>query len=188
MVDRPGHRKWASVRRPKRAGLATGSHVLDVAVGTGLLAREASFLVGHTGSVIGLDPGPRVCSPRPDVRCRSGLSVLALKSCRWHRRAPITSRWATRSGTYRTLLRCSASFTACSSRAAPSACWKSPSRAVGSAASCFRCTCGRWCQWRAGSREDREENLRDCCGSTTANNLRMWGAAMHFGRLGCGRV
>ena len=51
-----GTGSWYRRDALKRAGLATGSHVLDVAVGTGLLAREALFLVGQTGSVIGLDP------------------------------------------------------------------------------------------------------------------------------------
>ena len=39
-----------------RAGLAPGMHVLDVATGTGLVAREALTLVGPGGSLIGLDP------------------------------------------------------------------------------------------------------------------------------------
>jgi demethylmenaquinone methyltransferase / 2-methoxy-6-polyprenyl-1,4-benzoquinol methylase len=40
----------------RRAGLASGMRVLDVATGTGLVAREALALVGREGSVIGLDP------------------------------------------------------------------------------------------------------------------------------------
>ncbi len=39
-----------------RAGLSAGQHALDVAIGTGLVAREARAIVGDTGSVIGLDP------------------------------------------------------------------------------------------------------------------------------------
>lgn len=39
-----------------RAGLAPGMNVLDVAVGTGLVAREAMTLTGPGGRVIGLDP------------------------------------------------------------------------------------------------------------------------------------
>ena len=38
------------------AGLAPGARVLDVAVGTGLVAREALAVVGPGGAVIGLDP------------------------------------------------------------------------------------------------------------------------------------
>lgn len=37
------------------AGLKAGDHVLDVAVGTGLVAREACSIVGPSGRVIGLD-------------------------------------------------------------------------------------------------------------------------------------
>ena len=40
----------------RRAGLAEGMHALDVAVGTGLVAREAVGIVGEGGSVVGLDP------------------------------------------------------------------------------------------------------------------------------------
>jgi demethylmenaquinone methyltransferase/2-methoxy-6-polyprenyl-1,4-benzoquinol methylase len=39
-----------------RAGLARGMRMLDVAVGTGLVAREAIGVVGDRGCVIGVDP------------------------------------------------------------------------------------------------------------------------------------
>jgi demethylmenaquinone methyltransferase/2-methoxy-6-polyprenyl-1,4-benzoquinol methylase len=39
-----------------RAGLGPGMQVLDVATGTGLVAREALRLVGPSGRVVGLDP------------------------------------------------------------------------------------------------------------------------------------
>lgn len=39
-----------------RGGLAAGMRMLDVAVGTGLVAREAARMVGDRGSVIGVDP------------------------------------------------------------------------------------------------------------------------------------
>lgn len=39
-----------------RAGLAPGMHVLDIATGTGLVAREALATVGAAGRVTGLDP------------------------------------------------------------------------------------------------------------------------------------
>ena len=48
----PRHRRQAL----RRAGLAPGMHVLDIATGTGLVAREALTIVGAEGSVIGLDP------------------------------------------------------------------------------------------------------------------------------------
>jgi demethylmenaquinone methyltransferase / 2-methoxy-6-polyprenyl-1,4-benzoquinol methylase len=40
----------------KRAGLSAGMHHLDVAVGTGAIARSAVDIVGASGSVLGLDP------------------------------------------------------------------------------------------------------------------------------------
>ena len=48
----PGYRRDALLR----AGLAPGMKVLDVATGTGLVAREALAIVGREGSVTGLDP------------------------------------------------------------------------------------------------------------------------------------
>jgi len=48
----PWHRRQAL----RRAGLRPGMHVLDIATGTGLVAREALAAVGPEGSVIGLDP------------------------------------------------------------------------------------------------------------------------------------
>lgn len=53
-----------------RAGLKPGMRVLDVATGTGLVAREALSLVGDAGDVIGLDPS--------SVMMRSGLGTSAL--------------------------------------------------------------------------------------------------------------
>ena len=48
----PWHRREAL----RHAGLAPGMHVLDIATGTGLVAREALSLVGPEGRVVGLDP------------------------------------------------------------------------------------------------------------------------------------
>jgi len=42
----------------QRAGLASGAQVLDVGIGTGLLAREALALVGGQGRLVGVDPSP----------------------------------------------------------------------------------------------------------------------------------
>lgn len=41
-----------------RAGLAAGAQLLDVGIGTGLLAREALHIIGSTGRLIGVDPSP----------------------------------------------------------------------------------------------------------------------------------
>ncbi|EGV29120.1 Methyltransferase type 11 [Thiorhodococcus drewsii AZ1] len=40
----------------RRAGIRTGDRVLDIATGTGVLARHASELVGPEGTVIAIDP------------------------------------------------------------------------------------------------------------------------------------
>lgn len=49
--------QWAS-RAADAAQVQPGQKVLDVACGTGVLAREASARTGPTGYVAGLDPGP----------------------------------------------------------------------------------------------------------------------------------
>jgi demethylmenaquinone methyltransferase/2-methoxy-6-polyprenyl-1,4-benzoquinol methylase len=40
----------------RRAGLASGAQVLDVGIGTGLVAREALALIGGQGRLVGVDP------------------------------------------------------------------------------------------------------------------------------------
>jgi demethylmenaquinone methyltransferase/2-methoxy-6-polyprenyl-1,4-benzoquinol methylase len=51
-----GSGSWYRRRALLRSGLRPGMRVLDVAMGTGLVAREAMALVGASGQVIGLDP------------------------------------------------------------------------------------------------------------------------------------
>jgi demethylmenaquinone methyltransferase/2-methoxy-6-polyprenyl-1,4-benzoquinol methylase len=70
----------------QRAGLAIGAQVLDVGIGTGLVAREALALIGAGGSLVGVDPSPGMMGqvalpgvelvrgraealPRPDASC-----------------------------------------------------------------------------------------------------------------------
>jgi demethylmenaquinone methyltransferase/2-methoxy-6-polyprenyl-1,4-benzoquinol methylase len=53
-----------------RAGLQPGMHLLDVATGTGLVAREALAVVGDVGAVVGLDPSAAMM--------RSGRETLPL--------------------------------------------------------------------------------------------------------------
>jgi demethylmenaquinone methyltransferase/2-methoxy-6-polyprenyl-1,4-benzoquinol methylase len=48
----------------RRAGLGCGMDVVDVGCGTGLLAREALDLIGHNGSLIGVDPSPGMLAQR----------------------------------------------------------------------------------------------------------------------------
>jgi demethylmenaquinone methyltransferase/2-methoxy-6-polyprenyl-1,4-benzoquinol methylase len=53
-----GTGSWYRRQALRRAGLAPGMKCLDVAVGTGLVAREAVNLVGDAASVVGLDASP----------------------------------------------------------------------------------------------------------------------------------
>jgi demethylmenaquinone methyltransferase / 2-methoxy-6-polyprenyl-1,4-benzoquinol methylase len=54
----PMYRRRALVR----AGLTNGMRVLDIGVGTGLLARQAAHLVGESGMVTGIDPSSGMLS------------------------------------------------------------------------------------------------------------------------------
>jgi demethylmenaquinone methyltransferase/2-methoxy-6-polyprenyl-1,4-benzoquinol methylase len=51
-----GSGAWYRRRALRRAGLTRGMRVLDVAIGTGLVAREALGIVGPEGTVMGVDP------------------------------------------------------------------------------------------------------------------------------------
>jgi demethylmenaquinone methyltransferase/2-methoxy-6-polyprenyl-1,4-benzoquinol methylase len=51
-----GSGPWYRRQALLRAGLAPGMRVLDVAIGTGLVAREAVAVLGKDGSIVGLDP------------------------------------------------------------------------------------------------------------------------------------
>lgn len=66
-----GSGSWYRRQALVRAGLASGMRMLDVAVGTGLVAREAVPIVGAAGSVIGVDPSAGMLA-------QSGLHGLTL--------------------------------------------------------------------------------------------------------------
>jgi demethylmenaquinone methyltransferase/2-methoxy-6-polyprenyl-1,4-benzoquinol methylase len=51
-----GSGAWYRRQALLRAGLAPGMRALDVAVGTGLVAKQAARIVGAAGSVVGIDP------------------------------------------------------------------------------------------------------------------------------------
>jgi demethylmenaquinone methyltransferase/2-methoxy-6-polyprenyl-1,4-benzoquinol methylase len=51
-----GSGPWYRRQALRRAGLLPGMKCLDVAVGTGLVAREAVGIVGGSGEVVGVDP------------------------------------------------------------------------------------------------------------------------------------
>jgi SAM-dependent methyltransferase len=60
------------------AGVARGDRVLDVACGTGILAREAAARVGPAGSVAGVDPGQGMLAVAkelaPGIEWREGVA------------------------------------------------------------------------------------------------------------------
>jgi SAM-dependent methyltransferase len=67
--------QWAPVLLDA-AGVGPGQHVLDVACGTGILARTAAERIGPTGSVVGLDLNPAMLAVarrlRPDLVWQQG--------------------------------------------------------------------------------------------------------------------
>jgi demethylmenaquinone methyltransferase / 2-methoxy-6-polyprenyl-1,4-benzoquinol methylase len=53
-----GSGPWYRRQALLRAGLRAGDEVLDVGIGTGLVAREALQIVGPAGRITGVDPSP----------------------------------------------------------------------------------------------------------------------------------
>lgn len=53
-----GSGPWYRRKALERAGLVAGAQVLDVGIGTGLVAREALTLIGPRGLLVGVDPSP----------------------------------------------------------------------------------------------------------------------------------
>ena len=51
----------------KGAMVRDGAHVLDVACGTGVLAREAFSRIGRTGRVVGTDPAPGMLAAADEI-------------------------------------------------------------------------------------------------------------------------
>jgi demethylmenaquinone methyltransferase/2-methoxy-6-polyprenyl-1,4-benzoquinol methylase len=68
-----GSGRWYRRTALRRAGLSAGMKVLDVAMGTGLVAREAMTLVGPAGRVIGVDPSPGMLA-----QARAALDATAV--------------------------------------------------------------------------------------------------------------
>lgn len=69
-----GSGPWYRNQALQRAGLKTGMRVIDVGVGTGLVAREAVKLVGDPALVLGVDPsvGMMACAKLPGVQLSEG--------------------------------------------------------------------------------------------------------------------
>jgi demethylmenaquinone methyltransferase/2-methoxy-6-polyprenyl-1,4-benzoquinol methylase len=57
-----GTGRWYRRQALVRSGLKPGMHVADVAVGTGLVAREALRVLNGQGRVVGVDPSPGMLS------------------------------------------------------------------------------------------------------------------------------
>ncbi|MBA3598519.1 MAG: class I SAM-dependent methyltransferase [Methylibium sp.] len=57
-----GSGAWYRRKALQRAGLRPGAQVLDVGIGTGLVAREALGLIGGSGRLVGVDPSPGMMS------------------------------------------------------------------------------------------------------------------------------
>ena len=53
-----GSGPWYRRQALQRAKLEAGAQVLDVGIGTGLVAREALRMIGPTGTLVGVDPSP----------------------------------------------------------------------------------------------------------------------------------
>jgi len=65
---------WYRRRALMRARLKAGDQVLDVGIGTGLVAREALGIIGPTGTLVGVDPSPGMMGQigLPGVQLRAG--------------------------------------------------------------------------------------------------------------------
>ena len=69
-----GSGRWYRRQALLRAQLAVGAEVLDVGIGTGLVAREALDLVGAQGRVVGVDASPGMLAEvaLPDIELICG--------------------------------------------------------------------------------------------------------------------
>jgi demethylmenaquinone methyltransferase/2-methoxy-6-polyprenyl-1,4-benzoquinol methylase len=71
-----GWGRWYRREALRRAGLVEGMRVLDVAIGTGLVAREAVRLVGDPRRVFGIDPSTGMLTQaRRQLRVHCALGV-----------------------------------------------------------------------------------------------------------------
>jgi demethylmenaquinone methyltransferase/2-methoxy-6-polyprenyl-1,4-benzoquinol methylase len=68
-----GTGSWYRRRALRRAGLVRGMRIIDIGVGTGLVAREAARLVGDACCVTGIDPSPGMVQ---EARVPAGVCLV----------------------------------------------------------------------------------------------------------------
>lgn len=68
-----GTGSWYRRQALKRAGLVSGMAIVDVGVGTGLVAAEAAAIIGNPASVTGVDPSPGMLQ---NARVPAGIRLL----------------------------------------------------------------------------------------------------------------
>jgi demethylmenaquinone methyltransferase/2-methoxy-6-polyprenyl-1,4-benzoquinol methylase len=68
-----GTGKWYRGQALQRAGLVAGMRVVDIGVGTGLVASEAARIVGDPALVCGVDPSPEMMA---NARVPAGVQLL----------------------------------------------------------------------------------------------------------------
>jgi len=91
--------QWAPIVADA-AHIKSGDRVLDVACGTGVLAREAAARAGQTGHVVGIDPhagmlaGPQSTGKRAQPRrCRSPTAPSTPSSASSGSCSLLTATW-----------------------------------------------------------------------------------------------
>jgi demethylmenaquinone methyltransferase/2-methoxy-6-polyprenyl-1,4-benzoquinol methylase len=73
-----GTGRWYRRRMLKRAGLRPGMRLLDIAVGTGLVASAAYHVVGGDVDIIGLDPSEQMLQ---EARRKLQLPIALIQGC-----------------------------------------------------------------------------------------------------------
>ena len=72
-----GRGSWYRRQALLRAGLRSGMQVVDVGMGTGLVAHEVLHVTGEPARLVGVDPSPGMMAQAalpPEVECRLGYA------------------------------------------------------------------------------------------------------------------